>query len=84
MIFVSLVHFSSSSLCVIKDLIYTIRSKVFSVMETALLHWQTKYLSHVNSSCRLCGKRVKWAKKDKKQGTNQETLVAARYIRVYQ
>ena len=32
----------------------------------------------------LCGKHVKRAKKDKKQGTNQETLVAARYIRVYQ
>ena len=41
-------------------------------------------MNRVNPSCRLCGKRVKRAKKDKKQGTNQETLVAAHYIRVYQ
>ena len=53
-------------------------------METVLLHWRTKYMNRVNPSCRLCGKRVKRAKKDKKQGTNQETLVAAHYIRVYQ
>ena len=40
-------------------------------------------MNRVNSSCRLCGKRVKRAKKDKKQGTKQATLVAARYTRVY-
>ena len=69
-------------MCVIKDLIYSICSKVFGVTETVLLHLRTEYLNCVNSSCRLCGKHVKRAKKDKKQSTNQETRVAARYIRV--
>ena len=75
--------FFSSRLCVIKDLIYSTCSKVFGVMETVLLHWRTKYLNCVNSSCRLCGKRVKRAKRDKEQGTDQETHVAACYIQVY-
>ena len=79
----SKVQFSSSRLCVIKDLIYSTCSKVFGVMETGLLHRWTKYLNRMNSSCRLCGKRVKRAQKDEKQGTNEETLIAAHYIRVY-
>ena len=35
-------------------------------METVLLHSRTKHVNRVNSSCRLCGERVKRAKKDKK------------------